>query len=75
MFHPGNPVEGNEQIALRDTVRLLDGRAVPVVNVYGGTVNIKNQFNMTYLPFYIPGAGGVSGYQSEVAYKREIVHP
>ena len=35
MFHPGNPVEGNEQIALGDTVRLLDGRAVPVVNVYG----------------------------------------
>ena len=42
---------------------------------YGGTVLIKNQFTMTYLPFTIPGAGGVSGYNAEVAYKREIVNP
>jgi hypothetical protein len=43
--------------------------------LYAGTVNVKNQYTLNFLPFYIPGAGGITGYNAEVAYKREIVNP
>jgi hypothetical protein len=57
------------------TITINNNSAGDGAQIYGGTVNIKNQFTMTYLPFTIPGAGGVSGYNAEVAYKREIANP
>jgi hypothetical protein len=42
--------------------------------LFGGTVNIKNLYNLTYKPILIPGAGEVVGYALDIAYLREVVN-
>jgi hypothetical protein len=57
------------------TVTINNNSAGDGAQVYGGTVNILNQFTLTFRSFRIPGAGGVTGYTVEIAYVREIVNP
>jgi hypothetical protein len=42
--------------------------------LFGGTVNIKNLYNLTFKPILIPGAGQVTGYTLDIAYLREVVN-
>jgi hypothetical protein len=42
--------------------------------IVGGTVNIQNQFAFTFRPMLIPGAGAVTGFNSDIAYIREITN-
>jgi hypothetical protein len=40
--------------------------------VFGGTVNISNNFSMQYMPIFVPGFGQITGHKVDIAYKREI---
>ncbi len=42
--------------------------------LFGGTVNIKNLYNLTFKPILIPGAGQVTGYALDIAYLREVTN-
>ena len=57
------------------TVNIANNSAGDGAQIYGGTVNITNQFTLTFLSFQIPGAGGVTGYNVDIQYTREIVNP
>lgn len=39
--------------------------------VIAGTVNISNLYSQSYVPVQVPGYGSVTGFQQDVAYKRE----
>lgn len=43
--------------------------------IYGGTVNISQQFTFAYRPISVPGAGRVTGFASDIAYLREVTNP
>ena len=43
--------------------------------LFGKNVQILNQFTLNFHGFQIPGAGGTTGYNVSVRYKREIVNP
>jgi hypothetical protein len=57
------------------TVTINNNSAGDGAQIYGGTVNITNQFTLTFRSFQIPGAGGITGYNVDIAYIREIVNP
>jgi len=40
--------------------------------VIGGTVNIKNQFTLNFVPVKVPGAGEITGFDEDIAYIREV---
>ena len=40
--------------------------------IFAGNVQITNQFNFTYNPLVIPGAGSITGYNVDIAYIREV---
>lgn len=42
--------------------------------IFGQTVNINNHFSFTFRPMLIPGAGAVTGFDSDIAYLREITN-
>ena len=39
----------------------------------GSPINIVNQFSMTYQPVLVPGFSGVTGFDQDISYVREIV--
>ena len=43
--------------------------------VVGGYVNIANNFDMTYQPVLVPGAGQVESFTEDIAYVREVANP
>jgi hypothetical protein len=57
------------------TIDISNNSAGDGAQLYGGTVKINNQFTLNFQPFYIPGAGGITGYNVDIAYLREIVNP
>ncbi len=42
--------------------------------IFGQNVNINNHFSFTYRPMLIPGAGSIVGFNSDIAYLREITN-
>jgi hypothetical protein len=57
------------------TIDISNNSGADGTQLYGGTVKINNQFTLNYEAFYVPGAGGVTGYNVDIAYMREIVNP
>jgi hypothetical protein len=39
----------------------------------GSPVSITNQFNLTYQPVLVPGITGITGFDQDIAYVREVV--
>ncbi|MEX2458027.1 MAG: hypothetical protein WD770_03470 [Actinomycetota bacterium] len=42
--------------------------------IFGQTVNINNHFSFSFRPMLIPGAGVILGFNSDIAYLREITN-
>src|SRR5207247_1440007 len=42
--------------------------------IFGGTVSIANLYALQFTPLLIPGAGVVTGYNSDIAFVREITN-
>jgi len=42
--------------------------------IFGQNVNINNHFSFTYRPMLIPGAGNIIGFNTDIAYLREITN-
>jgi hypothetical protein len=40
--------------------------------VFGQTVNISNQVNMTFVPSIVPGVSQIVGFRQDPAYVREV---
>src|SRR6266508_4301402 len=40
--------------------------------VFGQTVNISNQVNMTFVPTIVPGVSQIVGFRQDPAYVREV---
>ncbi|MCA1727146.1 MAG: type II secretion system GspH family protein [Actinobacteria bacterium] len=43
--------------------------------IYGGTVDLQNQFSFAYRPVAVPGAGDVTGLNPQTTYLREVANP
>ena len=43
--------------------------------IYAGTLNVTNQFLLSYIPILIPGITTATGYNPDIAYLREIPNP
>jgi hypothetical protein len=39
----------------------------------GSPINISNQFTLTYYPVLIPGVTGITGFDQDISYVREVV--
>ncbi|HEV8565242.1 MAG TPA: hypothetical protein VGR41_10020 [Actinomycetota bacterium] len=41
--------------------------------VMGATVNLANNYSMTYTPVLVPGVSGIVGFKQDIAYVREVI--
>jgi hypothetical protein len=41
--------------------------------VLGGNLTINNHFTMTYTPVVVPGVTGITGFEQDIAYIREVI--
>lgn len=76
----GNILVGNRTTFTRTNVSMYTPCTADVRNrnvgnggqIYGGTVIVRNQFDLKYQPMLIPGSGDITGYTLDQAFIREI---